>query len=211
MRAAKRLKTIDLRRLAEPSYAHSNEIDTLSQKKLRGAAMPAPELGWQLAATDCTLAAPGRSICTFKASRYSAVMTLKTLAYTSLAQLDLSASDLEDIHRSARQFNAFNGITGLLIFNGTHFLQVIEGGEETIDGLVDNLRRDSRHTGFEIRDQSLVEERSFPNWSMELVHIQSGYFEAREDIVGRLPPTISPEVRDRVLDMTRSISRTLTL
>lgn len=138
-------------------------------------------------------------------------MTLKTLTYTSLAQLDLTAEDLEDIHRTARAENGLNGITGLLIFNGTHFLQVIEGGEEAIDALVDNLRRDPRHTGFEIRDLSFVEQRSFPDWSMELVKIEASYFEARESVEDRLPSGIAPQVRDRVLNMTRSISTTLSL
>lgn len=138
-------------------------------------------------------------------------MMLKTLTYTSLAQLDLSASDLEDIHRTARAMNGLNGITGLLIFNGTHFLQVIEGGEEAVDALVDNLRRDRRHTGFEIRDLSFVEERSFPDWSMELVRVEASYFKARESLGDRLPAAIAPWIRDRVLNMTQSISQTLTL
>ncbi len=136
---------------------------------------------------------------------------MKSLTYTSLAQLDLEAADLEDIHRTARDANALNGITGLLIFNGTHFLQVIEGTEEAIDALVDNLRRDPRHTGFEIRDLSSVEERSFPDWSMELVRVEASYFEARESVEDRLPDAIAPQVRDRVLNMTRSISETLRL
>lgn len=138
-------------------------------------------------------------------------MTLKSLTYTSLAQLDLTAADLEDIHRTARHANALNGITGLLIFNGTHFLQVIEGMEDAVDSLVDNLRRDSRHTGFEMRDTSFVEERSFPDWSMELVRIEASYFQARESVEDRLPETIAPQIRDRVLSMTKSISSTLSL
>lgn len=138
-------------------------------------------------------------------------MTLKSLTYTSLAQLDLAVADLEDIHRTARIMNGLNGITGLLIFNGTHFLQVIEGGAEAIDALVDNLRRDPRHTGFEIRDTSTIEKRSFPDWSMELVKIEAGYFEACESVADRLPDAISPKVRDRVLTMTQAISTTLSL
>lgn len=138
-------------------------------------------------------------------------MTLKSLTYTSLAQLDLSAGDLEDIHRSARAMNGLNGITGLLIFNGTHFLQVIEGGQEAIDVLVEKLRRDPRHTGFEIRDIAFVEERSFPQWSMELIRIEASYFEALESIEDRLPETMAPQIRDRVLTMTQSISTTLSL
>ena len=50
-------------------------------------------------------------------------MDLKSLTYTSLAKLDLDAGDVEAIHRTAREVNALEGITGLLIFNGTHFLQ----------------------------------------------------------------------------------------
>ncbi len=136
---------------------------------------------------------------------------MKSLTYTSFAQLDLEAADLEDIHRTARNSNALNGITGLLIFNGTHFLQVIEGMEDAVDALVDNLRRDPRHTGFEIRDMSFVEERSFPDWSMELVRVEASYFKARESVEDRLPDAIAPQVRDRVLTMTRSISETLSL
>ena len=51
-------------------------------------------------------------------------MALKSTTYTSLARLDLEAGDLEAIHRTARDVNALEGITGLLIFNGTHFLQI---------------------------------------------------------------------------------------
>ena len=54
-------------------------------------------------------------------------MQLTSVTYTSLARLDLQSSDLEDIHRPAREQNALEGVTGLLMFNGTHFLQIIEG------------------------------------------------------------------------------------
>ena len=133
------------------------------------------------------------------------------MTYTSLAQLDVTASDLESIHRTARHANALNGITGLLIFNGTHFLQMIEGAHDAIDALVENLRRDSRHTGLEIRDSSIAEVRSFPGWSMELVRVSTGYFEAEHHIADHLPDTIAPQVRDRILTMARSISDTLRL
>ena len=49
-------------------------------------------------------------------------MDLKSLTYTSLAKLDLTAEDLNAIHRTARELNSLDGITGLLVFNGTHFL-----------------------------------------------------------------------------------------
>src|ERR1044072_1231819 len=91
--------------------------------------------------------------CTAAAFRYGPRMILKSLTYTSLARLDLEASDLEAIHRTAREANALEGITGLLIFNGTHFLQIIEGAPHAIDELVERLRRDRRHSGVEVRDE----------------------------------------------------------
>ena len=133
-------------------------------------------------------------------------MKLTSLTYTSLARLDLQTTDLEDIHRTAREQNALDGITGLLVFNGTHFLQIIEGSESAIEELVERLRRDPRHTGFEIRDRQKVDARSFPDWSMELVRVNASYFQARDTIDDRLPDTVPGAIKARLLRMTELIS-----
>lgn len=133
-------------------------------------------------------------------------MNLTSLTYTSLARLDLETSDLEAIHRSAREANALDGITGLLVFNGTHFLQIIEGAPDAIEDLVERLRLDPRHSGFEIRDQHSVEARSFPDWSMELVRVNASYFRARDTIAERLPATVPEAIRARLFRMTELIS-----
>ena len=138
-------------------------------------------------------------------------MDLKSLTYTSLAKLDLDANDLNDIHRIARHLNSLDGITGLLVFNGTHFLQIIEGAERAIDDLLARLRRDPRHSGLEVRDEHMAEARSFPDWSMELVRVNADYFEARETIEDRIPPTVSASVRDQIHRMTELISGTIQL
>ena len=133
-------------------------------------------------------------------------MLLTSVTYTSLARLDLQASDLEDIHRTAPDQNALDGITGLLVFNGTHFLQIVEGSEKAIDELIERLRKDPRHTGFEIRDRRKVEARSFPEWSMELVRVKASYFEARDTIADRLPESVPEAIQARLFRMTELIS-----
>ena len=138
-------------------------------------------------------------------------MDITSLTYTSLARLDLQASDLENIHRAARELNALDGITGLLVFNGTHFLQIVEGTRDAIDDLLERLRRDPRHTGLEVRDRHRMPQRSFPDWSMELVRVNAGYFEAREAIQDRVPPSVAEDVRDRLYRMTELISGTIQL
>ena len=102
-------------------------------------------------------------------------------------------------------------ITGLLIVNGTHFRQIGEGSPLAIDDLVERLRRDPRHSGIEIRDQRGIDERSFPDWSMELVRVSAGYFEAKDTVSDRLPETVSEPVRERVIQMTEAISGTVRL
>jgi hypothetical protein len=136
-------------------------------------------------------------------------VTLRTLTYTSRPALDLTADDLEAIHRTARELNALDGITGLLVFNGTHFLQILEGAPDAIYELIERLRRDPRHSAIEIRDDAEIAERSFPDWSMELVCVSASYFEARDSIGDRLPRSIDDHVRNRVLRMTEAISRTV--
>ena len=133
-------------------------------------------------------------------------MDLKALTYTSLASLDLKARDLEDIHRSAVELNALDGITGMLVFNGTRFLQIIEGGETAIDELLGRLRRDRRHSALEVRDERRIEVRNFPEWSMELVRVSASYFEARDTIMDRVPAGVGDTVREHLHRMTESIS-----
>jgi hypothetical protein len=133
-------------------------------------------------------------------------MTLRSLAYTSLARLDLDENDLARIRESARHLNALDGITGLLVFNGSRFLQVVEGSPEAIDDLLVRLGSDDRHSAIEIRDDRAVDRRSFPDWSMELVRVKSGYLEARQELGDALPQAVAPTVRQLLLDMSRNIS-----
>ena len=133
-------------------------------------------------------------------------MNLTSVTYTSLARLDLQTSDLENIHRNAREANALEGITGLLVFNGTHFLQIIEGERGAIHDLVERLRRDPRHSGLEVRDEHKISTRSFPDWSMELVRVKASYFEARDTIADRLPDSVPEAIRLRLFRMTELIS-----
>ncbi|MBA3527104.1 MAG: BLUF domain-containing protein [Pseudomonadota bacterium] len=136
-------------------------------------------------------------------------MDLKTLTYTSRASLDLGARDLEKIHRTALEFNALDGVTGMLVFNGTRFLQVIEGAETAITDLLARLRRDRRHSAIEVRDERPIKVRSFPGWSMELVRVSASYFEARDSIDDLIPASVDQPVREQLLRMTESISGTV--
>ena len=138
-------------------------------------------------------------------------MSLKTLTYTSLARLDLTSSDIEAILRSARYENALDGVTGLLVFNGTHFMQVVEGSPAAIDDLLVRLRRDPRHSGIEVRDEREISERFFPDWTMELVRVKSRLQDAQEELRTALPDTLPPLVGNKLIAMTAAISGSVDL
>ena len=122
-------------------------------------------------------------------------MRLRTLTYTSRARDGLGEADVEAIHATSLTLNALDGITGMLVFNGTDFLQVVEGAEEAIDDLVQRLRADPRHHAFTVREDKFAEQRSFPDWGMALTRVSRGRFEAKRDIARALPDTVSDDVR----------------
>ena len=133
-------------------------------------------------------------------------MRLKTLTYTSRARLDITDEDLNDIHQTARHLNALDGVTGLLLFDGARFLQIIEGAEAAIDNLVERLRRDPRHSAFEVRDERFVERRSFADWSMELLRVSAGYKAARDEVATILPADVAAPVRELILRMSGELA-----
>lgn len=133
-------------------------------------------------------------------------MQFKCVAYTSLAALDLDERQLRDIQAAARDLNGIDGISGLLIFNGTHFLQWIEGPPLAIDDLMARLRRDPRHSAVEVREERLTNDRLFGGWSMEVVRVRSPYLHACEDIERALPAGLPAAIRHRILAMAECIS-----
>ncbi|HEX8307060.1 MAG TPA: BLUF domain-containing protein [Allosphingosinicella sp.] len=133
-------------------------------------------------------------------------MRLKTLTYTSRARLDLGDRELAEIHQSARHFNALDAISGLLLFDGSRFLQIIEGTEDAVDNLVERLRMDPRHSAFEIRDERYMEQRSFPDWTMELLRVSAGFGDAKGEVAEILPAEVAPPVRELILKMTGQLA-----
>lgn len=136
----------------------------------------------------------------------SIASSMKSLIYVSRAAPGLKPDDLDRIHHSAINLNALDGITGLLVYNGTHFLQIVEGTPDAIDDLLERLRRDPRHNDLNVRDEAIVTSASFPDWSMNLVKVSAGRFEACEDMAECLPDSVTSSVRTKMLDALTAIS-----
>ena len=124
-------------------------------------------------------------------------LDLRTLVYGSFASLDFTRSDLERLHDQAAERNRENEITGVLLFNGTHFLQLIEGRPDAIEELMGRIRRDSRHVGIEVEHDGPTEDRFFPDWALGLVHVRGANVGDSELTADGLPDGLPEKVRSR--------------
>jgi hypothetical protein len=130
---------------------------------------------------------------------------LKILTYTSWARAGIRPDEVDAILESARINNPLDGITGVLIFNGTAFMQILEGSEAAIDGLRARLERDPRHSNMSVRDTRLIEARTFPTWSMAYLRLESGEFHGKEEVVTALSRELPKPVRNIVMGLTQSV------
>ena len=104
--------------------------------------------------------------------------TLHRLVYRSLCAIhDTEASliaEVDAILEVARRKNAEAGVTGALMFNGTHYSQVLEGPREAVERIFEAIQLDPRHSDVVLLGFDPVGARLFANWSMAHVGATEG-------------------------------------
>ncbi len=97
-------------------------------------------------------------------------MTLARLVYYSHHRMaggeQAWIAGLHTILEQSRRNNPAYDITGALLFNMTHFTQVLEGPSDGVAEIYDRIARDDRHTGVTLLQHQTVDGRVFPDWSM---------------------------------------------
>lgn len=87
--------------------------------------------------------------------------------YTSKLSANAGIDCVASIVKAARAFNAKNGITGILIFDGERFCQYIEGPKSLLNELIERISCDARHCEFNPQwHRTNATERLFSAWSM---------------------------------------------
>jgi hypothetical protein len=94
-----------------------------------------------------------------------------SLVYVSSAVHLLTDAELLDILKASREHNAQNDITGLLLYKGGNFMQVLEGAEEKVIALYNKIQRDPRHKDIMMLIKEPLQERQFGEWSMGFQNI----------------------------------------
>ncbi|MCR9129067.1 MAG: BLUF domain-containing protein [Alphaproteobacteria bacterium] len=90
------------------------------------------------------------------------------LLYVSTAANTLSAPELEAILETAKTRNAALGLTGLLVFTGRHFMQLLEGERDAVEAVFAAICADDRHSSVAKLIAEPAPDRACPEWAMAL-------------------------------------------
>ena len=88
------------------------------------------------------------------------------VTYLSQEALPLSSDSVLGLLTQCHRNNTDRGLTGMLLFGNGTFLQTLEGEAEVVDGLMEKISRDPRHTGMKVLRREAITERLYSQWSM---------------------------------------------
>jgi len=93
------------------------------------------------------------------------------IIYLSTATPEFNPDMLGRIAQTASVNNKPLNITGMLLYSGTHFLQVLEGDQKLIEMLLKHIDQDSRHTDIELIMNTAIQKRVFADWHMGVLDV----------------------------------------
>ena len=100
-------------------------------------------------------------------------MSLYRLIYSSYGKSDIGYHDLKDIMEKSEKNNQFDGVTGLLCYGDSVFLQILEGDRKVISKTYHRIALDPRHHSPELIECTPIESRVFGIWSMKAVNLSA--------------------------------------
>lgn len=95
-------------------------------------------------------------------------MALQRLVYASTAVEPATHASLEALAAEAAAKNRSLGITGLLVYAGGKFMQVLEGEPAAVHDLYATINDDPRHMWVQTFIDEPIHHRLFDAWSMGL-------------------------------------------
>jgi hypothetical protein len=88
------------------------------------------------------------------------------LIYVSQASDSICYSDIQKILESAQRHNHQNEVTGLLLFKEHHFIQILEGHQESVLETLARIVKDRRNSHVRVLVESWNTKRTFERWAM---------------------------------------------
>lgn len=91
---------------------------------------------------------------------------LLSILYSSSAVEPFDDERLLALLRQSRANNERHALTGMLLYRGGRFVQVLEGPESAVREVVERIGRDPRHTKMRMLFEEPITERQFAAWTM---------------------------------------------
>lgn len=101
-------------------------------------------------------------------------MALLELIYTSFAEAQNDTDDVRHILASSERNNVASNITGLLLFDGQRYIQILEGDTKDVERLFVTISNDPRHHSLELLHKGPITGRSFETWRMAYEALPQG-------------------------------------
>ncbi|KQQ66243.1 BLUF domain-containing protein [Microbacterium sp. Leaf320] len=107
----------------------------------------------------------------------TAANPLVSLVYCSSATRPFDEQELARLLEVSRARNSARDITGMLLYRGGEFVQILEGPRSDVEELMEAIGRDPRHRDVRVLIEEPLHERRFDEWTMgyqSLVAAESG-------------------------------------
>ncbi|MFI8633835.1 BLUF domain-containing protein [Microbacterium sp. NPDC077663] len=89
-----------------------------------------------------------------------------SVVYSSMATAPLDDAALRELLTQSRSSNAERDVTGMLLYRGGRFIQILEGPEQAVRDTMGKIERDPRHDRLRVLIDEFIEERNFAEWTM---------------------------------------------
>jgi len=96
-----------------------------------------------------------------------------SLIYVSTSVKLLNDEELLDILKASRENNSSKDVTGLLLYKGGNFMQVLEGPDEAVEALYEKIKADPRHKDVSVLSREQISARQFPAWEMAFQNLDN--------------------------------------
>lgn len=97
---------------------------------------------------------------------------LTTIIYRSHLSDDVPVKTLNNLAEDANKINETHDVTGILLFDGTHFFQLLEGSDEAVCAIYARICADKRHHNLVELMYDYSPARRFGNVGMELFDLR---------------------------------------
>ena len=115
------------------------------------------------------------------------------LVYASSAAREMSEDDLLFLLEKSRSRNKRQNVTGMLLYIGESFIQVLEGEEKDVSEIYEDIRKDDRNIGIIVMVKEPISERAFPDWSMGFEQLSEKDIDDLDGYTNFLDSEMTPE------------------